>query len=281
MEIFYHLSHFLEILTGIYFGGFALFGFMQKGSAKNLYSRLKDKSDRAVYAKICADEYYLLTIETIKKNGGINLVFQSIKWFFVGQFTKYSNKVFRFSSSKIDEIGPEEENTIIVKKYFPSFFFTGCFSFILVLCSAFEFGVKGSPRCINCINNFLVFYMYSAILFHIWSLFIFPLFVNKKEYLNLISVNLVIAIVLLVLTVVFSLHNPFIISTAWLLSEANRSWLICFVLLVLIFPLMFILIKFVAILIAWQMSIFSTNTIINVFGNNKTDLENEITLMEN
>ncbi len=78
MAIFYHLSHFFEFLTSLYFGGFALLGFFQKDATKTLEVLITKRKTDALNAKTQVREYFKMAISG--QSGPRSALMDSGKW---------------------------------------------------------------------------------------------------------------------------------------------------------------------------------------------------------
>lgn len=270
MEVFYHFSHFLEILTGIYFGGFALLGFIQRGASENIYRKLKYRKNQANQAKVIINEYFEIRTKSFGKAPFKNLLI-SLLGFLFWAFGCGSRFISFIVNNQIEKIG-DSEKEVVLKKYFPSFFFSGCFCLTLILLSAFQ-NNNVNVNCHKAVDFFLIYYLISSIIFQIWALFIFPHIVNRIDYLHLILLNLLIIGILIYFSISFS-RLPYLKSNlAWFLIEANKGYLILFVILVTLIPLFYIIFRSVFMLVAWEVPIFFNKVIFNVFKNSKQEAE--------
>ena len=58
MGIFYHFSHFFEFLTGVYFGGAALLGFIENSAIASLYEKVQKRQVEAKSGKVVVNEFF-------------------------------------------------------------------------------------------------------------------------------------------------------------------------------------------------------------------------------
>lgn len=277
MKAFYHFSHFFEILTGIYFGGFALLGFLQKGAATSIHTKMQRRRDESRKAQISFKEYFKIRIQSSPEftfSYIISTFLLLITFVIILLIKNLLGIFFSLSNKQIETLSPEMANEIVLKKFFPSFFFAGCFCLILILFSAFQ-NECTDFNCSQGINFFILYYFISALIFHIWSLFIFPHIVNKLDYVHLILINIIICSVLTYFTIKYSNLSHLKWHLDWFLSEANKSWLIFWVLLTCLFPLLYILTKTVLVIVAWEIPIIFNIIMFKMF-NIRTVLEEDI-----
>ncbi len=265
MAIFYHLSHFFEFLTGIYFGSFPLLGFIQKDASNNLNRRLKSREQYAVNARTQVLEHFSIQINA--KNGPTKTWRAASKWAMWSNTERYVRFLRKWTNYIITDIVTNEG--IFIKRFFPVFFYTGCFCLTIMLFSGYE-QASNDTICKSGINFFFMFYCLSSILFQIWGIFIFPFLVKGRDYLKLTVVNIIICSALFLISELLSTHLKF--GLGYLLSKHNEDVFMTITLVIAMFPLCIMLIFCMILLVFWYISnIFYFLTLRSFskdFGNN-------------
>ena len=121
MEIFYHFSHFLEILTGIYFGGFALLGFIENEAVSTAYTKLQKRQEEAKRGRVAASDFYK-TFTLIPSETPVKFLVGSISFFIFLILEWLGRVMFLLAHVQIEKIANSESPKILQKKFFPSFF---------------------------------------------------------------------------------------------------------------------------------------------------------------
>ena len=255
MSILYHFSHFLEFLCGVYFGGFALLTFLQRDAKANFISKLEEriktaetcKSEVLEYMKIAKDNVQLDSITDVSK------FFYEIRAFLKWVVLHYFMKIlFRFSNRCIRRNFDKSNKGLILKKFFPSFFYTGCYCLLMILLSAYE-QIALFPILFRLIDIFIVTYTFLSLLFLLWALLYFPIRVNKVSYRRLILKALIHWLIVtslsIILTMVFNKTNCF---GYYFIIQSDTLTLITGVIIIAILPLVFIFIYSTIVLALWE-----------------------------
>jgi hypothetical protein len=271
MESVYLYSHFFEILCGLYFGGVALLSFLEKDASVGTYSRLQIRLAESKTAEIIINDY--LKIRVDRKKGRLQTILSVIVWAILDFVLKAATKLFKFSHKELNKIVGKKDSKVLQKKFLPSFLFAGVFCLIIVLVSAFQETKVGSEWCKVSANRFMVLYLYSALIFFLWSLIFQAKKVNKVEYLHLIGVNIIFCLFLFLLSVA-SVFNFTSHVTDWLLSQSNNQWLALMMIFVSLIPLFLIFIIAVLIFFSWEIPVVLNKSIINKYG--EKDISDEI-----
>ncbi len=157
-------------------------------------------------------------------------------------------KGFTFANNYITTLATEKG--IFLKKFFPSFFYAGFFCLSIVLFSGYAEVCK-NEQCIEEINRFFLYYCVSSVLFQLWAIFVFPILVNRHDYLKLILLNVALCLAMMLISAILTCYvkEPNYLSN-FLLKE-NSDYLVLYVLLIAIIPLVFVFIFATVVLTCW------------------------------
>jgi hypothetical protein len=246
MGIFYHLSHFFEFLTSLYFGGIALLGFFQKNATNTLSLLIRNRKVAALNAKTQVREYFKVAITG--QSGPLSALVHSSKWALWESGQKFVDKRFTFANNYITTLATEKG--LFLKKFFPSFFYSGFYCLSIVLFSGFV-EVSKNENCIREIDLFFLYYSISSTLFQIWAIFIFPKLVNRHDYLKLILLNMGVCFLLTVISTILTcfFKEPPVLAN--LLLPASTDRLVLYVLTIAIIPLISVFIFATIVLLCW------------------------------
>lgn len=275
MGVLYPFSHFLELLTGIYFGGVALLSFMERGASHDMYTKLQQRLEEAKRAKILANEYFKVRVTT-PEEGHFKIIRNAVAWSVYDFILRIWNNTFSFAYRKLETISTNPKSKVLQKKFFPSFFFNGCFCLSIMIISAMQEENLNTLNCHNASDRFMTFYLLSAMVFQIWALLFHPFFVNKIDYLHLIFINLLICLGLIIFCFLAGKFDWLHHITYWILDEKNRMWLITLVLVTAIAPLFFIIVSSIAIFGLWELPIMLNMATLKLFGKSKSKIEEDI-----
>ena len=174
-------------------------------------------------------------------------------------------KLLFISNNQISKIASSNSPNVLVKKYFPSFFFAACFCIVIILFSAIQETQCNSIECRRAIDYFFLYYIICSWIFQFWSLLIFPRFVNKLDYVKLLLISVIICAVLFSIAWHFALLTHIIYPFSWLVDNKNEMWLISLVLLTSLIPLLYIFLSFVLILFFWGIPVYFYDSVFKVF----------------
>jgi hypothetical protein len=265
----YHLSHFFEFLTGVYFGGFAILNFLQKDATASFKKNVEHRKLDAINAKTQVHEYFKIRI-TIT-NGHKQAKDDA------NEYSKWCEKekivawVLDFTNFIILDI--VSQKGYFIKRYFPAFFFNGLFCITIILFSGFA-QTHPTAKCQYGIDLLFTFFCVNTILFQIWSLFIFPFKVTNRNYLALTIINILIVMVGFGLSFILSdfFNIKFGLDT-FLLPE-HAHWLILLCLLISVVPLLYIIFLSIIMIFLWYWSnTFYLNTLEKMKKQNPISLE--------
>jgi len=254
MEIFYHLSHLFEILTGIYFGGFALLGFLEKNASEEFLSKIQKRQNQQLKARVIAQGVYdSVNAEPFEKRGK-KVLFAIVFWSFVC-LEYFTNIAFSAASIKINKINSDGPKKMLLKKFFPSFFFNGCFTLVVILLSSIQEQDLNSANCHLAINYFFLYYTVSVFIFQIWGLLIFPRLVNKFEYSHLVFISVVLSAVLLYLSFHWAFNLNLKFGLGYFLVKQESMYLILIVVTIAFAPLLLLLLLCSLLMFAWEIPV--------------------------
>jgi hypothetical protein len=237
MTNLYHLSHFFEFLTGLYFGGLALLEFLQNKATVPFSELLEIRQQSANNAKTQVIEYYQIRVTADK--GALKAMSNSFKWVCWCVINYPANLLFNFTHTYITSLIGDKGN--FIRRHFPVFFFTGCFCLFIVLFSGVEdCDIKTFSS--RFIDSFFISYCFAAILFQMWGIFIFPALVRRNDYLMLTAVNIIICFVLILVTYLSSKYGSLIFNFDYFTLEDNKKLFVIIVIIISLFPIACILI---------------------------------------
>jgi hypothetical protein len=269
VEIFYHYSHFLEALIGVYFGGLALLSFIEDKASVALSEKIQLRTEQAKVARLLAKEYFRVRVNADR--GGVLLIIMAIFLTFAHWIHRILSFLFKHSFSRIERIGTSKT---LQKKFFPSFFYTGVFCLYLVLMSAMQESKINTEECKHATELFTSFYIISSLFFLFWALIIHPLLVNKIDYLHLIFIGIVICFVLIALSIISQLNGWFSNFTDWYLNIQNEMKIVSITLILVLSPIILIFLYSMWIFASWESPIIIRQIALYVFR--KRTLEKDI-----
>ena len=251
MEIFYHLSHVFEILTGIYFGGFALLGFLEKNASEEFNSKIVKRQKEQLSARLIAKGVYdSVNAEPFEKRAK-KMSFALLFWIFVA-IEYFANILFLAASVRINKINADGQKKVLLKKFFPSFFFNGCFTLTIILLSSIQEQGVNSAKCHLAINYFLLYYSMATVLFQIWGLIILPRLINKLDYSHIVFFSVILSVVLLYLSFHWAYNLNIKFGLGYLLKKDEPMDLILVVVTIAFLPLLVLLLLCSVLMFAWE-----------------------------
>jgi hypothetical protein len=111
----------------------------------------------------------------------------------------------------------------------------------------------------------MAIYLVAMAFFQLWAIVIFPRLVTvRRDYLNLICLNLLICMALLAVCIVSIFHPLFTDFSNWLLDPNASKRLIVISILLILFPLAAIIATASSVLILWKLRIFLYGRVIRI-----------------
>lgn len=263
MGIFYHFSHFFEIMAGIYFGGFALLSTLE-GGVGNIKKRLQKRNEDARYAQTIAKEFFNLKFQSVYGKP-FRLILFLLFCLFYGIIEGLGKAYFWIANKSIQKI-VDPKHKRLQKQFFPSFFFAGCFCLVMILLSAIQVANANTAYCHSSIDYFILYYIFFSFIFQFWALVLFPFLMDKIEYIHWVFLNLIICIVLIYLSIQFSVFQNQPKWLLWFLNEHHEMSLITLVVVTALLPLLFIFFKSGFVIICWEIPILLTKGSLLAFG---------------
>ncbi|OJW85297.1 MAG: hypothetical protein BGO69_06680 [Bacteroidetes bacterium 46-16] len=262
---FYHYSHFFALLAEVYFGGIALFSFFEKGAVQ-LKGHLEYKEQLAILYNSRIEEFSRMVIP----RGEASRRIQRIKRWTYRLFLKGIKKInlicFNVSSFFIHR--SHEEHTVS-KRFFPAFFYNGCFCVVMVLLTAIAEEFK-EPECVNYIHNFILYYLKFSVLFYFYVFLIFPYLIKKYNYIILTFLNFLICLLFFVLALIFSNNPPGKQLLEYTLEPNIEVKAVVLVILFSLVPLIYIALNYIILMLFWS-SLSSVNKVIAIIGRNEVN----------
>jgi hypothetical protein len=236
MADLYHLSHFFEFLTGLYFGGLALLEFLQNKASVPFTEILAQRQKSADNAKKQAIEYFGDKVTVA--NGVVSAAVNTFIWCMWSLVNYPVNLLFNATHAYITSLINKKNH--FMRRHFPVFFFTGCFCLSIVLLSALE-EIKPAIFCSSCIDKFFLLYCVSTVMYQIWGVFVFPFFVAKSDYLVLTVLNFIICLTLVCITYHYSVHPKLPLGIDYFLIPDNSDKFVIIVIIISLFPILSII----------------------------------------
>lgn len=265
MQELYHFSHFLEFLCGVYFGGFALLGFIEEDALVQFKSLIIVRAAKANTSKILQEEYFKVRT-TSPKDGKLNFMFFGSCWIAYSFLDMLFSNMFAIANYFINKVGSSEDKQFL-KKFFPSFFFAGCFCLVVILLSAFQ-AENVDNDWHKSINHFVIYYGVSCLIFQFWSLVFFPSLVNRIDYFHLTLINIVLCCALGILSFSFAKDQILYLNLGGLLEHHNHAFLNILIVFIALIPLLYIIGISILTIIFWELSVLFFNFSIFIFGRN-------------
>ena len=274
MRFLFHYSHFLEILTGIYFGGFALLSFLEASVVSNIYDRLDKRALQAKDARALVYEFFKINLKT-PFDGFVRFIILgliSILYYIIEIAIRLIS--FSFYKFKMRKDLSEKDGVIFQKKFFPAFFYSGCFCMVMILINSVQYEDCTSFKCSIAIDVFTMNYLFSTIIFLAWALIVFPRLVNKYNYFSLTFINISLCLLLFILSVKYSKDLVLFSSFDWFLQPHKEMWATAFFIFVASLPLLFIIINSLFVVLLWGTPISFYKLTILIFS--KSEIQKEI-----
>jgi hypothetical protein len=255
MKELFELSHFFEFLCGAYFGGGALLGFIEE----TLISRIKSPIDNRVLdiekIRLSASDFSKFfmnkKVKDLKATDYVALV-ASILFKFGDHIFKNSFKSVTSFISKLHSKPKEPRSNVLLKRYFPAFFYTGFYCLIIVLLSALQVGNK-NLHWSHRIDWFFINFSVGSFLFQIWSLLVIPRWVGRHNYLRILAFGIFISLSILIGTIITASLSYIIINGDLFLAEEHKSLCQTVIVFISTVPLIFLMILTIWVLIRWEL----------------------------
>src|SRR6185437_1224751 len=249
MKDLYHLSHFYEFLCGLYFGGTAILGSIETSLIKRFYKPLKQKQTEVENVRVLSKDYVQVVTSKSIKDLRREDFFISVAYvcFYIADGFFY--RVFNFLKSILNHLDLKRES-VLLKKFFPSFLFNGILCFLILLLSGFQ-EANDNKICGAAINYFLINLGLSAIFFQVIALFVIPRLVNIVDYLHIMLITLVLIGILLSLSFIFG-YRSYAFQLDYLLVPKYKNTVLFYFIIVGLFPLLAIIVFSCLILLSWE-----------------------------
>ncbi|RWY57012.1 hypothetical protein [Mucilaginibacter gilvus] len=255
MEHLYHLSHFFEFLCGAYFGGGALLGFIESALVLKIRPPLTTKVEENEKIRAAAYDYFEVFKNKKVRDFRLLDIFPLLASSLFNLADFISTGSLSAVNSFLQTLGPkgdDKEATTLLKRYFPTFFFTGFYCLFIVLFSAIQEENENASWRIG-INWFFMNFTVGAIVFQVWSLIVIPKWVNRRNYFRILSIGILFVIVTAIISAGFAFFNYRVYYSEYLLSEHHKSLCQVLVVVVSVLPLIYLLLLTVWVLIRWEL----------------------------
>jgi len=162
---------------------------------------------------------------------------------------KWYNRLLR-RKIFIEKVKGHGNKSMILKMFFPTFFFTGVYCLTLIGLSAFQYINNNDPVSYKQIDCFFIDLSNGVLLYQLSTLLIIPRLIGRVNYFVIVFCVLITVLIVSGIILLLS-YNIDYFDVRWLMTEEHKSAIQMVAVFIAMMPLTYLLLK-----IAWDISMY-------------------------